>query len=643
MIDEQRRLAAIIFTDIVGYSALSQRDESLALRLLDIHNSLVRSTLKRHRGREVKNMGDGFMLEFPSALEAVRFAVDVQDEFRKYNLSAAIGEGLMIRIGVHVGDVESQGGDLFGDTVNIASRIAGFAEGGGICVSNQIYDQVRNKIQYSLVRMPRRQLKNIEQEVDLYRLVLPWETAVKQASNSINRIAVLPFSNISPDPGDSYFADGLTEELISVLSEIRGLRVIARTSVDHYKSADKDVKQIGNELDVAHLLGGSVRKVGGRIRITAHLIDVESQEEIWSERFEKDLVDVFSIQSEIAVRVADSLQVRLLSIDKTRIENKETENISAYIAYLKGRSLLREGTETAVHNAKRYFEQAIREDAHYAKAYAGLADTMLLLTDYLLSPVPVAIDKATKNVRIALSLDPNLAEARASLAFLDLFDYRFLEAEEEFKKAIEANPSYAAAHHWYSACLHSMGRTEDGMKELFQAEQLDPLSPSITLTVFYRLSDLGRYEEAEKRIRKLEEIEQDGPLVEEARMVYSFRRKDWDRAMVHLNKMIELDPNDPYLDMNKAYIYAVTGKREDALKLVEKLKEIPEDSRIRGQLLVFVFLGLGDIDSAFEWLNYAISKKEIFLSWMRGNPIFEPIKNDIRFNDALKAAGLPTN
>ncbi len=643
MIDEQRRLTAIIFTDIVGYSALSQRDEALALRLLDRHDSLVRSALKRHGGRIVKNMGDGFLLEFSSALEAVRFAVEVQVDLRKYNLSAGIGEDLMIRIGVHVGDVEDHAGDLFGDTVNIASRIVGFADGGGICVSNQVYDQVRNKIQYSFVRMPRRHLKNIEQEIDLYRLVLPWEMSVTPVTSSINRIAVLPFSNISPDPSDSYFADGLTEELISVLSEIRGLRVIARTSVDHYRSSDKSVKQIGNELNVAHLLGGSVRKVGGRIRITAHLIDVESQEEVWSERFEKDLIDVFSIQSEIAARVADSLKVRLISVDKTRIENKETENIAAYIAYLKGRSLLREGTETAVNSAKKHFEQAIKEDENYAEAYAGLADTMLLLTDYLLSPVPVAIEEATKNVKIALSLNPDLAEARTSSAFLDLFDYKFLEAEEEFKKAIEAKPSYAAAHQWYSACLHSMGRTEDGMKELFQAEQLDPLSPSITLTVFYRLSDLGNFEEAKKRIHKLEEIDRDSPFVEEAKMVYSFRRKDWDGAMAHLNKMIELDPNDPYLDMNKAYIYAMTGKKEEALKLVEKLKKVPEESRIRGQLLVFVFLGLGDIDSAFEWLNYAISKKEIFFSWMRGNPVFEPIKNDIRFNDILKSAGLPTD
>ena len=278
MIDEKRRLAAIIFTDIVGYSALSQRDEALALRLLDRHNSLVRSALKRHGGREVKSMGDGFLLEFPSALVAVRFAVEVQDEFRKYNLSAAVGEDLMIRIGVHVGDVESHEGDLFGDTVNIASRIVGLAESGGICVSNQVYDQVRNKIQSTLVRMSRQRLKNIEQEIDLFRVVLPWELSVTPVSSSINRIAVLPFSNISPDPSDSYFADGLTEELISVLSEIRGLRVIARTSVDQYRNSDKSVKQIGNELNVAHLLGGSVRKVGSRIRITAHLMDVESQE-----------------------------------------------------------------------------------------------------------------------------------------------------------------------------------------------------------------------------------------------------------------------------------------------------------------------------------------------------------------------------
>jgi len=637
----ERRLAAIVFTDIVGYSALSQRDEALAIKLLDAHNSLVRTVVGRHSGREVKTIGDAFLLEFPSALEAVLFAADTQGELRKLRESTRSSGGVSVRIGIHVGDVIHRDGDLFGDAVNIASRIVRVAEGGGICVSSHVRDQVMNKVQYRLEKMPQQSLKNIALEMDLYRLVLPWESQAEAvAAAPANRIAILPFVNISPDPNDGYFADGLTEELISALSEVRELRVIARTSVNHYRDAAKSVDQIGRELNVSHLLEGSVRKSGNRIRVTAHLVDARSQEEVWSDIYEKDLSDVFSIQSDIAASVVGSLRVRLLSTEKARIGTKETENVAAYVAYLKGRTLLREGTEKAVHLAREQFELAIRKDENYAKAYAGMADSVMLLGDYLFSPIPVALEEATRYVKQALDLDPNLAEARVSLANLLMYDYKFSEAEREFRRAIETNPSYATGHHWYSACLLTLGRRDEGIQEVLQAEELDPLSPAITLSVIYRFRGVDGDEETEKRIRKLEEIDPGSPIVDEARMVYSFSKRDWQSSMACLKRMIEKDPLDPFLDMDMGYLYAVTGRREEAMKIVEKLKKVPEDARVRGQLLAFVYVGLGDLDEAFEWLNYAISKKESFISWLRGNPLFEPVRSDPRFGELMRSAGL---
>jgi tetratricopeptide (TPR) repeat protein len=291
--------------------------------------------------------------------------------------------------------------------------------------------------------------------------------------------------------------------------------------------------------------------------------------------------------------------------------------------------------------ARQQFELAIKADESYAKAYAGMADTMVLLGDYLFSPVPKALEEANKYVRKALSLDPNLAEARVSLGSLLLFDYRFDAAEKELRKAIETNPSYPAGHHWYSICLQCFGRREESVQQMLIAEELDPLSSSVALTAFYRLVHLGRFKEAKKRISKLEEIDRESPLVDEALMVYNFAKKDWDAAMLPLRRMIERDPADPYLDMDLAYIYAVTGKRDEALKLVEKLKEIPEDQRIRGQLLALVFIGLGDLDSALDWVAYAFSKKEFFVSWIRGEPFFEPVRKDRRFRELLRSAGLP--
>jgi adenylate cyclase len=640
----QRRLAAIVFTDVVGFSALSQHDEAMAIQLLDAHNSLVRAIVQRHGGREVKTIGDSFLLEFSSALEAVNFAVDAQMELRRFGGSAADVEKLLVRIGIHVGDVVHRDGDIFGDAVNIASRIVEVAEAGGICVSSHVRDQVMNKVQFTLEKMPRQSLKNIELEVDLYQVVLPWESEAGVGTPvAANRIAILPFANISPDPGDSYFADGLTEELISALSEVRGLRVIARTSVNHYKDAARNVRQIGAELRVSHLLEGSVRKAGKRIRITAHLVETDSQEEIWSATYEEDLVDVFAIQSDIAARVVDSLKVRLLSTEKARIKSKETDNIAAYVAYLKGRSLLREGTEKAVRSAREQFEFAIREDENYAKAYSGMADSMILLGDYLFAPVPVALEEATRCVRKALALDPDLAEARVSLAMLLMYDYRFGEAEEEFRRAIETNPSYATGHHWYSTCLQTFGRLDDALGQAMQAEELDPMSSWITISLIYRLIGFGRDDEIKKRIRKLEGIDPESPLVDEARMAFSFAKRDWEAALTHLNKMIERDPADPFLDMDVAYIYAATGRQKEAMNLVEKLKKVSDDAKMKGQALAFVYVGLGDLDRAFEWLNYAMAKKEFFISWVRGYPLFEPVRSDPRFADLLRAAKLPVD
>jgi tetratricopeptide (TPR) repeat protein len=409
--------------------------------------------------------------------------------------------------------------------------------------------------------------------------------------------------------------------------------VIARTSVNHYKDSPRSVKQIGRDLKVSHLLEGSVRKAGNRIRINVRLIDTESQEEVWSETYEKDLVDVFSIQSEIAARVVESLKVRLLSDEKQRLRARETENIAAYVAYLKGRSLLRDGTEKAIHQARGQFELAIREDKDYAKAYAGMADTVMLLGDYLFSPVPVMLEEATAWVKKALALDPNLAEARVSWANLLMYDHRFEEARREFMRAIETNPSYATGHHWFSMCLNTFGRRTDALEEVLRAEELDPLSSSITISVIYRLIGFGKDDEIKKRIRKLEEIDPESPWVDEARMVYSFSRRDWAETMVYLKKMIERDPNDPFLDMDLAYIYAVTGRRDDALTLIEKMKRVSDDLRIKGQLLAFAYVGMGDLDAAFVWLNYALAKKESFISWTRGYPLFQPIRSDPRFNE----------
>jgi len=627
---------------MVGYTSLAQRNESLAIRLLDRHNVLLRSALRRHQGREVKTIGDAFLLEFDSALEAVLYSIEVQGALKEQNRVSRQDEQINVRIGIHVGDVIHRDSDVLGDAVNIASRVVKFADQGGICISEQVYVQVRNKVRNEMVKIPEQQLKNVDQQMDLYQVLLPWgASTLSRSSAKSTRVAILPLANISPDPGDSYFADGLTEELISTLSEVKGLRVIARTSVNLYKGTTKGISQIGNELQVAFILEGSVRKVGNKVRVTAQLIEVSSQEHVWSNRYDRDLDEVFSIQSDIARRVVDALKVTLLTEESTRIQMRQTENPAAYVAYLKGRALLHDRSERAIKGAKEQFELAIEEDKGYAKAYSGLADAHMLLGDYQFSPVPASLDEARAYIEKALALDPDLAEARASLGNYLFIDYRVAEAEQEFIRAIALNPSYATARHWYALCLSALGRPQEALEQLMLAEELDPLSSAISLSAVYRCIWAGAYDEAFRRVRKIGEIDPESPLGNEALMIYYFGRKDWENASLYLKKMMDADPTDAYLDMDLAYIYAVTGRREKALELVEKLKATPETMRIKGGLLAFIYAGLGDLDECFKWLEYAVESREGFFGWFRSNPMLEEVREDPRFAELLKKANLP--
>ncbi len=285
----ERRLAAVMFTDIVGYTALGQKDESLALELLQEHRELLRPIFAKHRGREVKTIGDAFLVEFESALEATLCAIDVQSSVHSLGLER--GEKLQIRIGIHVGDVVHQGGDILGDTVNVASRIEPLASPGGICISEQVKSHIQNRIPYPLVRLESRQLKNVTEPMDVYDVVLPWgmKKVESGAARQLDRrrVAVLPLADMSPDPNEGYFADGLTEELITTLSKIREISVISRTSVMRYATDPKPVTEIAKELRTGTILEGSVRKAGDKVRITIQMIDALEDRNFWAETYDE--------------------------------------------------------------------------------------------------------------------------------------------------------------------------------------------------------------------------------------------------------------------------------------------------------------------------------------------------------------------
>ena len=313
MAEEHRRLAAIMFTDMVGYSARAQADEAGALALVERHHRLLRPIFSKFHGREVKTIGDAFVVEFESALEATRCALDVQRMLHYYNRRTPDPWKIRIRIGIHVGDVVETGGDVMGDSVNIAARIVTLARPEGICVSQQVYDQVANKAETAFAKLLPVALKNLRAAGSIYRVVPVWETTsdreAKRTPSRDRLIAVLPLASISPDPQDGYFADGLTDELIAELSQVRGLSVIARTSVAPYKTAPKSIAEVARELGVDTVVEGSVRKSGSHVRISLTLVDAETQRHLWAHQYNREVSDVFAVQEDIAKRTSKALRL----------------------------------------------------------------------------------------------------------------------------------------------------------------------------------------------------------------------------------------------------------------------------------------------------------------------------------------------
>jgi len=630
-----------MFTDIVGFTASTQANEADALRMLQEQEELVRPLLAAHRGREIKSTGDGFLVEFDSALHAVQCAIDIHQRLRERNSRHGVAP-IRMRIGVHLGDVEERGSDIFGDAVNIASRIEAFAGSGGLCISGQVFDQVRNKIPNPLENLGSQTLKNVRFPVDIYRVVLPWAAPEPPAeSHGLARLAVLPFASISPDPKDEYLADGLTEELITVLSQLRGLRVIARTSVGQYKSASKSVSQIGAELGVHSVLEGSVRKEGDQLRITVQLINVDSQEHAWAKTYNRKLESVFAVQTDIARRVAKRLKVEIRSPEKARLEARSPVRPDSYLAYLKGRSLLQQMISAeSLEGAKGQFELAISLDPKNAAAHSGLADTVRQIGWYYLSGPRAVWEETTRRLTTrAIDLDPNLAEAHASLGLLLWDDLEYAEAEKEFKLALSLNPSYSLGHFWYGVLLEDQARADEALLELTLAEGADPLSSKNLFQMGCLLIWLGRLEEALPRIQKLRELEPSGRGYHNVLARYYLARSDLPQSLREVHEMEETAGEPRLKPVMRALYHALSGEKEKSKALL-KLEDALPDFAPAAWIIGWVYAELGDLDACFRWLEKALRNHNLPMQQFRLDPRLENVRTDARFRELLKKMNL---
>jgi serine/threonine protein kinase/Tfp pilus assembly protein PilF len=466
------------------------------------------------------------------------------------------------------------------------------------------------------------------------------ESTFQHVSLNQNRLAVLPLANLSRDKGDEYFVDGMTEELISTLSRITGLRVIARTSVAQYKETTKDIAEIGDELDVTDILEGSVRKSDNKLRITLQLIDAQTQEHRWTQDYDSEFKDIFAIQRMVAQQVAKALSMKLLPEEREQLEKRGTEDIEAYKLYLRGRDKLRYYNENSMRHALEYFEEAIEIDPGYAKAYAGLADCYHNLSNIYLPPKE-AMPKAMAAARKALELDNSLAEAHATLGAIKAFyQWDWAAAEEEFKKAIELNPSYTTTRHYYGIYLIVHGRFEESILQLNQAKQLDPLSLSVEMT-----SDLPYYygrqfEQAIKKARRIIESEPDFYAPYGILAFSHLQMGKTSEAVMELEEVVELNKGPSFLGyLGRAY--AMAGKTNEAQKMLrDLLSRRANGEYIRPDQIALIYIGLGKKDQALQWLEKAYQERIEELILLNVDPLYDSIRSDERFVTLLEKIGL---
>jgi len=674
-----RKLAAIMFTDMVGYTALMQKDESKARELIQRHRDLMKPHIDKHNGDVLQYVGDATFCVFNSAIEAVNAAVEIQKVLE-------LEDDINLRIGIHIGDVVAEGDEVYGDGVNVASRLEPLANPGGICVSHQVYENIKNQSDLKLESIGEQTLKNVDEPIEVF-VVTKEAPAVEQplspkekssrktmysamaviiiivgflaylnfngesgstsnfSARAVSKasIAVLPFRNMSSDPENEYFSDGMTEEIINALTTIKGLRVAARTSSFMFKGDKIDIREVGEKLNVKTVLEGSVRKSGAKLRITAQLINIEDGYHIWSEVFEREMADIFAIQDEIARSIANRLKIEFSGSDEILVTERHTENIEAYNLYLKGRFHCLKNTKNDVNRGIEYLNFALNIDPDYAVAYAEMANCystigyfhgdMLAIRDAYL--------KATDAAESALKIDNDLAEAHASLAYIKrTYHWDWKGAEIEFKRAIELNPNLLDARWLYALHLTAVGRLDEAVREAKIALELDPISHSANLTLARIFYYGRRYDEAITQSNILLEMDPNfsGGHSVIANVYEQLGR--YDEAIDRYVLSGSLTGSNVEFFWDAHQTFEITGWKDYWQKVLEWVDSNPEAKYIPSITKAVLYTRLGQNDKALDQLEASYEKREGELVYINVNPRFDSLRSDPRFTEILKKMGL---
>ncbi|MGK2861328.1 MAG: tetratricopeptide repeat protein [Chitinophagaceae bacterium] len=629
-----RQLAAIMFSDMFGYTALMQQNEQSANTKRRRVKEVLETSVAAYNGKILQNYGDGALSIFNSAIDGVHCAVEIQQTLQQE-------PKVELRIGIHTGDISIEGEAIYGDGVNLASRIEGLAVPGSIFISEKVFDEIRNQENLSAREMGYFELKNVIKPVRIFAiankgLVVPTRDALKgKTKQPANRLAVLPFVNMSADTENEYFSDGITEELLNAFTKVDGLQVTSRTSAFAFKGKNTDIREIGIQLNVDRILEGSVRKAGNRVRISAQLINAADGYHIWSENYDRDLTDIFDVQDEISSIIANKCRENLTAKKhEEKLVKTPTQNIEAYTLFLRGLHFHNKITPKNTKKAIECFEKAITLEPDYAHAYAMAATGYASLgaTGQMLP------DKAFEVVHrysdIAIQLDGSLAAAYSAkgAAFL-LYNWNWNEAYNFFSKALKLNPATTEVHQLLSLYYLSTGRQQSAVEIMEKALEIDPVSPIVNQYLSHAYLCAGRTDEALQQIDRLLELYPNMRAAMESKGWCMGIKGDWKKAK-EIFEQTHLMIKNPLKGLGPlGCAYGRLGEREKALECIRKIeqRQVEEPESVLDIDLAMIWWSLNEKDKAIFHLFQCVEKKMGVVAILIDHPMYEGLSEEPKY------------
>jgi adenylate cyclase len=657
----QRQLSAIMFTDIEGYTAIMQKSEESAIVIRNRHREIIQKGHEQYNGRIIQYYGDGTLSIFHSIVEAVRCALFMQQQFLQ-------APKVPVRMGLHIGDIIFNEEHIFGDGVNLTSRIESLGVAGGILISDKANDELHNHPDLKTISVGEFQFKNINRLVEVFALdhedlvvpdghllsgkleekKQPPSESHKQSAQGkiipIKSIAVLPFVNMSNDPSQEYFSDGIAEEIINSLTHIRDLSVAGRTSSFQFKGKNIELQELGEKLCVHTVLVGSVRKQGNWLRITAQLVNVDDGYHLWSEKYDRKMDDVFAIQDDIALAITKKLKLTLQKRDRELMTKTYTQNTEAYELYLKGRFYIaRRGY--SILTALQYFQKAIALDPGFALAHAGYAETNLMIAVYGILPPKGAMALAKQSAEKALKLDPALSEPYCSLGYYyTCYERNWSEAKKNFLKSIEQNPRSADGYlrYGWNYLATVEGRFEEAEKQGETAIRLEPLSSYFHGSYALILHCAGKFQEALAICKVGIELDANSFLCYATAGCIYMALQQYDEAISSFETSLILSKRHSFTVHPFVWINCITGNFDKARILMNELKERSKSEYVSHALSAVSAAYLTDLDEAFDYLEIAYDERDPSLILLKYEPwVPDILKKDPRFQKILNRIGFP--